>query len=81
MTYASTPGVRLQWRDNARNGAGFVIERATAAGGPFVQVGFAPARNNTGNTSFTDTTIATGMAHWYRVAAVNLFGGSTTLSD
>ncbi|WP_372593843.1 multicopper oxidase domain-containing protein, partial [Actinotalea sp.] len=74
------PQVRLQWRDNATNEAGFVIERATAAGGPFTRIAVAPARNNTGNQTFTDTTIATGTAYWYRVAAVNLFGGVSTLS-
>lgn len=79
-TLQAGPQVRLQWRDNATNEAGFVIERATAASGPFVQVAVAPARNNTGNTTFTDTTIATGTPYWYRVAAVNLLGGATTLS-
>ena len=82
-TLQAGPQVSLQWRDNATNESGFVVERATAVGGPFVQVGIAPARNNTGNTTFTDTTIATGQPYWYRVAAVNLFGGvsPSTYSD
>ena len=46
----------------------------------FTQVGVAPARNSTGNTSFADTTIQPGVAYDYRVAAVNLFGGVPTLS-
>ena len=79
-TLQAGPQVRLQWRDNATNEGGFVVERATAAGGPFARVGVAPARSNTGNTTFTDTTIATGTPYWYRVAAVNLFGGVTTVS-
>ena len=79
-TLQAGPQVRLQWRDNASNEAGFVIERAPAAGGPFVQVAVAPARNGTGTASFTDTTIATGTAYLYRVAAVNLFGGVSTVS-
>ncbi len=79
-TLQAGPQVRLQWRDNATNEAGFVIERATAAGGPFVRIAVAPARNNTGNQTFDDTTIATGTPYWYRVAAVNLFGGVSTLS-
>ncbi len=80
-TLQAGPQVRLQWRDNATNEGGFVIERSTTgSAGSFVQIAVAPARNNTGNVSFTDTTIATGTAYWYRVAAVNLFGGVTTLS-
>jgi hypothetical protein len=84
-TLQAGPQVRLQWRDNATNEAGFVIERSpvdptTVAGNPFVRIAVAPPRNNTGNTTFTDTTIAAGTPYWYRVAAVNLFGGVTTLS-
>lgn len=79
-TLQAGPQVRLQWSDNANNEGGFVIERAPATGGPFVQVAVAPARNGTGNASFTDTTIATGAAYLYRVAAVNLFGRASTLS-
>ena len=83
-TLQAGPQVRLQWRDNQNNAnseGGFVIERSTTGlSGSFVQIAVAPARNNTGNTTFTDTTIATGTAYWYRVAAVNLFGGGTNLS-
>ncbi len=79
-TLQAGPRVRLQWRDNATNEAGFVIERATAVGGPYVRIAVAPARSNTGNQTFNDTTIVTGTPYWYRVAAVNLFGGATTLS-
>lgn len=80
-TLEAGPQVRLEWLDNATNEGGFVIERAIAVGGPFVQIAVAPASSNIGPTSFTDTTIATGTPYWYRVAAVNLFGGVATLSD
>jgi predicted phage tail protein len=74
-TLQAGPQARLQWRDNASNEGGFVVERATAVGGPFVRIAVAPARNGTGsNQTYTDTTIATGTPYWYRVAAVNLFG-------
>ncbi len=80
-TLQAGPQVRLQWRDNANNEGGFVIERSTTGlPGSFVQIAVAPARGNTGNTAFTDTTIAAGTPYWYRVAAVNLLGGATTLS-
>jgi hypothetical protein len=80
-TLQAGPQVRLQWRDNATNEGGFVIERSTTGlPGSFARIATAPARNNTGNATFTDTTIATGTPYWYRVAAVNLFGGGTTLS-
>ena len=74
------PQANLTWRDNATNESGFVIERAVAGSGVFTQVGVAPARTSTGNTSFADTTIQPGVAYEYRVAAVNLFGGVPTLS-
>ena len=75
------PKATLQWTDNADNEAGFVVERSTT-GLPdsFVQVGTAPANAGTGVTTFDDTTIATGTAYWYRVAAFTQFGGATTLS-
>ena len=74
------PQVALTWRDNATTETGFVIERAPAGSTTFVRIAVAPARNNTGNQTFDDTTIATGTPYWYRVAAVNLFGGVSTLS-
>ncbi len=76
-TLQAGPQVRLQWRDNANNEGGFVIERSTTGlPGSFARIAVAPARSGTGNTTtFTDTTIATGTPYWYRVAAVNLFGG------
>jgi hypothetical protein len=78
-TVQAGPQVRLQWRDNATNEGGFVIERAVT-GGQFAQIAVAPLRNGTGNVTFTDTTVATGTTYSYRVAAVNLFGGAPTLS-
>jgi hypothetical protein len=62
--------VNLTWTDNAANETGFVIQRSLD-GVVFSQVGTAPARNNTGSTSFADTTVAVGNAYVYRVAAVN----------
>jgi hypothetical protein len=72
------PQVRLTWRDNATNETGFAIERSDN-GGPFVQIAIAPARNNTGNVTFTDTSIktaTTNMTYTYQVAALNPVGPS-----
>jgi len=73
------PQVRLTWRDNAVNETGFAIERSDNSG-PFVQIAIAPARSNTGNVTFTDTTVrtaTTNMTYTYRVAALNPVGAST----
>jgi hypothetical protein len=69
------PRVSLTWRDNATNETGFVVERA-ANGGAWVQIATAPARNNTGNVTFVDTTVAWGTTYLYRVAAFNGAGPS-----
>jgi FtsP/CotA-like multicopper oxidase with cupredoxin domain len=72
------PQVRLTWRDNATNETGFAIERSDN-GGPFVRIAIAPARNNTGNATFTDTSVRTAttdMNYTYQVAALNPVGSS-----
>jgi len=72
------PQVRLTWRDNAINETGFIIERSTD-GINFTQIALAPARNNTGNATYTDTSIALQTlpgTYTYRVAAVNPVGSS-----
>ncbi|MEP7134635.1 MAG: multicopper oxidase domain-containing protein [Chloroflexota bacterium] len=75
-TLQSGPQVGLTWRDNATSETGFIIERATN-GGAFTQIATAPARNNTGNVTFVDTTVQQGLAtntYVYRVAATNIAG-------
>jgi FtsP/CotA-like multicopper oxidase with cupredoxin domain len=77
-TLQTGPQVRLTWRDNATNENGFIIERSTD-GVNFTFLVNAPARNNTGNATFTDTTVrnaTTGMTYTYRVAAANVAGNS-----
>jgi FtsP/CotA-like multicopper oxidase with cupredoxin domain len=74
----SGPQVRLTWRDNATTENGFVIERSTD-GINFTQIATAPARSNTGNVTFTDTTIRAAtqtQTYTYRVAAANVAGKS-----
>lgn len=74
-TLQAGPQVSLTWRDNATNESGFVIERSMN-GGAYSQIATAPARNNTGNVTFVDTTVTTGATYTYRVAAMNLAGRS-----
>jgi FtsP/CotA-like multicopper oxidase with cupredoxin domain len=78
LTLQTGPQVRLTWRDNAINETGFAIERSID-GINFTQIAIAPARNNTGNTTYTDATIqtaTTNMTYTYRVAALNPVGAS-----
>jgi len=74
-TFQAGPQVSLTWRDNATNETGFVIERSTD-GVTFSQIATAPARANTGNVTYIDTTIIPGATYTYRVAAVNVAGTS-----
>jgi FtsP/CotA-like multicopper oxidase with cupredoxin domain len=77
-TLQAGPQIKLTWRDNATNESGFVIERSTD-GINFTQIATSPARNNTGNTTFTDTTVNTALTavtYTYRVAAGNVAGTS-----
>jgi hypothetical protein len=76
-TLQAGPRVTLTWRDNANNEIGFSVERCTGAGCTgFAQIAVAPRRNNTGNTSYVDTTVTPGTTYRYRVAAINSAGTS-----
>jgi hypothetical protein len=71
-TLQAGPQVNLAWRDNANNETGFSVERCTgAACTGFARIAVAPPRNNTGNTSYVDTTVTPGTTYRYRVAAIN----------
>jgi hypothetical protein len=77
------PQVSLTWRDNANNETGFYVERCTVTAtvlcdqaANYAQIAIAPPRNNTGNTSFVDTSVAWGIDYYYRVAAFNGEGTS-----
>jgi hypothetical protein len=77
-THQAGPRVTVAWRDNATNETGFLVERCAGVGcTAFAQIAVAPARNNTGNTSYLDLTVVPGSSYLYRVAAVNGAGPST----
>jgi hypothetical protein len=73
--FQTGPQIRLTWRDNATNEAGFVIERSTDNVNFSLLTTVGP-RNNTGNVTFTDTTVkissTSPVTYYYRVAAANV---------
>ena len=71
--------IALAWTDNATNENSFTVERSTD-GVNFASVGTAPARVGTGAVTFNDTTVVAGTTYFYRVVAVNVTAGVTTLS-
>jgi hypothetical protein len=69
--------VRLQWRDNASNETGFIVERCTgAACTDFAQIATPGPRSFTGNVIYADTTVMPGNTYLYQVWAVNAAGRS-----
>ncbi len=80
-TLLAGPQVRLNWRDNATNETGFVVERCTvvppaASCTNFTQLTVRPPRNSTGGVNYTDTTVTPGNTYFYQVWAVNAVGRS-----
>ena len=67
--------VRLTWLDNATTETGFVVERSIN-GGAYALVTTVPARNGTGNVTYTTNGITSGNIYSYRVAAINGAGSS-----
>lgn len=63
--------IKLAWTDNANDETGFNIERSSD-GVNFTQIGTAPANV----TTYSDTTVSSGNAYYYRVAAYNAAGAS-----
>jgi len=74
-TVQTGPRVSLTWRDNATNESGFIVQRSTD-GVTFATIGTAPARNNTGNITWLDSTPTIGATYVYRVIARNVAGDS-----
>jgi large repetitive protein len=64
--------VALAWNDLSNNETGFEVVRATAAAGPFVNIGTTAA----GATSFIDSGRNGSTQYWYRVRAIGLTGES-----
>lgn len=64
--------IALNWTDNSNNETGFEVVRATAAAGPYVNVGTTAA----GATSLIDSGRNASTTYWYKVRAINTTGES-----
>jgi hypothetical protein len=76
------PQVSLTWRDNATNETGFYLQRcapATACTNYSLIATLGP-RNNTGNVTYVDRTVAWDTSYLYRVAAFNGAGDNVSNS-
>src|SRR5262245_25426209 len=69
----SASQIQLSWRDNSANETGFIVQRAPAAGGPWVQVGTAGANV----VSYASTGLTPATTYFYRVCAYNSRGMSS----
>jgi titin len=71
-TTMSASALRITWTDASIDEAGFQVERATAAGGPFGSIGTTGASQ----TTFDDAGLASATTYYYRVRATNAAGQS-----
>jgi large repetitive protein len=71
-TAKSYKSIGLTWVDHSTNETGFEIYRSTSANGTYAIVTTVPANS----TSYTDTTCAAATTFYYKVQAVNQYGGS-----
>lgn len=71
-TAVSSSGIDLSWTDTSGNEDGFKVQRAPAGAGPWSDVTTTAADA----TSFSDTGLAVGSTHHYRIIATNPAGDS-----
>ena len=71
-TAASPSQINLTWQDNSSNESGFKIERASASGGPWTQIGLVGANV----TSCAHTGLTASTKYYYRARAYNASGNS-----
>jgi N-acetyl-anhydromuramyl-L-alanine amidase AmpD len=72
VAVVSASQLNLTWKDNSGIETGFKVERATAAAGPFTQIGTTVANDVT----FSATGLASGTRYYFRVRAYNAAGNS-----
>src|SRR5689334_9171352 len=73
----TTTTVTLTWTDPNTQESGYVVERAPAAAGTFVQI----ADLNNNNTTYTDTGLTPGATLYYRVHARGRRGVTSPYSN
>jgi hypothetical protein len=71
-TAASGTQINLSWTDNSNNESGFVVQRANAPTGPFVQIGV----TGMGIATYMDTALNPNTTYYYEVYATNTAGNS-----
>jgi hypothetical protein len=76
-TLASATQFNLAWTDTSANETGFKVERKTGSGGTYAQIGTTGANVAT----YSDPTVAAGIAYYYRVRATNTVGDSAYSSE
>lgn len=80
-TGVSTPTshtVVLQWKASGSSGvSGYYIYRATSAAGPFSRIG----NGAVGTTSYTDSSVGSGITYYYAVTAAGPDGLESTYSN
>ena len=64
--------VNIGWTDNSNNETGFEIYRSTSMGGTYSIV----TTTGANTTSFVDSTVQASTTYFYRVQAIDLYGGS-----
>jgi hypothetical protein len=74
------PGIGLQWSVNGSVPSAFRVYRAPLGSDRFEIVREVPARANTLDYSFIDTTLWPGQAYQYRIEAVNHEAASATIA-
>ena len=76
-TPVSASQINLGWTDNSTNENNFIIGRSITSGGPYTDVGAAPANA----TSFTDSGLITSTTYYYVVRAGNAGGSSANTAQ
>ena len=71
-TAVSASSISLAWTDNSTNENGFKIERSTALGGNYTQIGSTGASV----AAYTDTALSASSTYYYRVRSYNAGGNS-----
>jgi fibronectin type 3 domain-containing protein len=74
---SSSSTISIQWSDNSSNEVEFEIERSERSGSGFVLIGTSPANA----TTFSDSSLISGMTYYYRVRATNGGGSSAYTSE
>jgi N-acetyl-anhydromuramyl-L-alanine amidase AmpD len=67
VAVVSASQLNLTWVDNSGIETGFKVERATASGGPYTQIGTTTANDKT----FSATGLSSGTKYYFRVRAYN----------